>query len=146
VESIGVIAEYNPFHNGHLYHLKKIKEMYPNDIIIVVLGGHFMQRGEVSIINKWDKTDIALTYGADIVVELPFPFATQSADIFAKGSIEILKEMGVKKLIFGSESNDIEKLTRLALIQLNNNEYQSLIKKYFFKSFIMLLLTVHKTI
>jgi predicted nucleotidyltransferase len=130
MESIGIIAEYNPFHNGHLYHLKKVKEMYPNDIIIVVLSGHFMQRGEVSIINKWDKTDIALSYGADIVIELPFPFATQSADIFAKGSIEILKEMGVSKLIFGSESNDIEKLKSLALIQLNNNEYQSLIKKY----------------
>jgi predicted nucleotidyltransferase len=130
MEIVGIVAEYNPFHNGHLYHLECIKKMFPDAIIIVVLSGQFMQRGEASIINKWDKTDIALTYGADIVIELPFPFATQSADIFAKGSIEILKSLGVKKLVFGSESNDIEKLKDLALIQLNNNEYQSLIKKY----------------
>jgi predicted nucleotidyltransferase len=128
--SIGIVAEYNPFHNGHLYHLNKIKEMYPDETIIVVLSGHFMQRGETSIINKWDKTNIALFYGADIVIELPFPFATQSADIFAKGSIEILKAMKVDKLIFGSESNDIDKLTKLASIQLNNKEYSNLVKKY----------------
>lgn len=130
MKAVGIIAEYNPFHNGHLYHINQIKKMYPEHIIIVVLGGHFMQRGETSIINKWDKTHIALTYGADIVIELPFPFATQSADIFAKGSIQILKELKVKKLVFGSESNDISKLTKLAGLQLNNNEYDSLVKKY----------------
>lgn len=130
MKAVGIIAEYNPFHNGHLYHLKKVKEMYPDDIIILVLSGHFMQRGETSVINKWDKTKIALHYGADIVIELPFPFATQSADFFAKGSIQILKSMGVKTLVFGSESNDVNKLIDLASIQLNNNEYQVLIKQY----------------
>lgn len=130
MQIIGVIAEYNPFHNGHLYHLNKIKEMFPNDVIILVLSGHFMQRGETSILTKWDKTEIAINYGVDLVVELPFPFATQSADFFAKGSIQILKELGATVLVFGSESNDIEKLTLLADTQLNSNEYQSRIKYY----------------
>lgn len=130
MESVGIIAEYNPFHNGHLYHLKKIKEMYPDDVIVLVLSGHFMQRGETSIINKWDKTKIALYYGVDVVIELPFPFATQSADLFAKGSIQILKAMGVHTLVFGSETNDLEKLKTLVNIQLNNPKYQNLIKEY----------------
>lgn len=114
MKSIGVIAEYNPFHNGHLYHLQKIKEMFPKDIVIVVLGGHFMQRGETSIINKWDKTNLALTFGADIIIELPFPFATQSADFFARGALEILNYLKVETIVFGSESNNIELLKKTA--------------------------------
>lgn len=119
---IGVIAEYNPFHNGHLYHLNKIKELYPDSLIVVVLSGHFMQRGEPSIISKWDRTELALEYGADIVIELPFPFATQSADIFAKGAIQILKQMHVDTLIFGSETDNVDKLIELSNIDLENKE------------------------
>jgi predicted nucleotidyltransferase len=126
---IGIVAEYNPFHNGHLYHIKKVKEMYPDSTIIIILGGHFMQRGESSIINKWDKADIALNYGADIVMELPFPFATQSADIFAKGSIQILKYLKADTIVFGSESNDVKKLEEMARIQIDNDKYQELVKK-----------------
>ncbi|MEG0826154.1 MAG: nucleotidyltransferase [Bacilli bacterium] len=117
--SIGIIAEYNPFHNGHLYHLNKIKEMYPNDTIILVTNSYFSQRGNISILNKWDKTNIALNLGIDLVVELPFVFASQSADIFARGSIEILNALKVDKLIFGSETNDIELLKKIADIDLN---------------------------
>ncbi len=127
---IGIIVEYNPFHNGHLYHLTKIKELYPNSIIIAVMSGNFTQRGEVSIINKWDKTKIALENMIDIVIELPYPFAVQSADTFAKGAIELLKELKVEKIIFGSESNNIEKLIEIANIQLTNKEYKQNIKKY----------------
>ena len=87
---IGIIAEYNPFHNGHIYHLNKIKEKYPNSIIILVMSGYITERGDISIINKWDKAEIALKYGIDLVVELPFKYASQSADMFAKGAIEIL--------------------------------------------------------
>lgn len=72
LEKVGVIAEYNPFHNGHLYHLNKVKEMFPDSFLILVLIGNFTQRGEISVINKWDKTKIALNYGYDLVVELPF--------------------------------------------------------------------------
>ena len=88
--NVGIICEYNPFHNGHLFHLKKIKEMFPKSNIILVMSGNFTERGDVSIINKWDKTAIALHYGVDLVVELPFVFAVQSADVFAKASIYII--------------------------------------------------------
>lgn len=121
MKSIGIVAEYNPFHNGHLYQLKKIKEMFPNDIVIIVLSGHFMQRGETSIINKWDKTNLALLYGADLVIELPFPFATQSADFFAKGALKILNSIKIDTLIFGSESNDLNLLKETAENILENN-------------------------
>jgi len=126
----GIICEYNPFHNGHLYHLKETKKLKNNSVIIVILGGNFLQRGNMSIINKVDKASLALEYGADIVVELPFAFATQSADLFAKGSIELLKALKCDTLVFGSESNDIDNLITLANIQLNNEEYDTLIKKY----------------
>ena len=126
---IGIIAEYNPFHNGHIYHLNKIKEKYPNSIIILVMSGYITERGDISIINKWDKAEIALKYGIDLVVELPFKYASQSADMFAKGAIEILNELKVDKIIFGSESNDIDLLYKLATTQLSN-DYNTLVKKY----------------
>jgi predicted nucleotidyltransferase len=119
MDTIGIICEYNPFHNGHIYHIKKIKELYPNSIIILVMSGNFTQRGDISLINKWDKTKIALENNIDLVIELPFVFATQGADIFAKGAIQILNNLKVDKLIFGSESNDIEQLTKCAKIQLD---------------------------
>ncbi|MCM1371026.1 MAG: nucleotidyltransferase [Clostridium sp.] len=128
--SVGIICEYNPFHNGHLYHIKKIKEMFPNDTIILAMSGNFTQRGDVSIINKWDKTFIALNYGIDLVIELPFAFSTQSADIFSKGSIQILNSLNVEKLVFGSECGDIKKLYNLANLVINNNEYDLKVKEY----------------
>lgn len=128
--TIGIICEYNPFHNGHIYHIKKIKELYKDSRIILIMSGNFLERGDVSIINKWDKTKIALNHNIDLVVELPFVFATQSADIFAHGAIQILDNLKVDKLIFGSECNDISLLTNLANIQLNNEEYDKLVKKY----------------
>lgn len=126
--AIGIICEYNPFHNGHLYHITKIKELYKDEEIILVLSGNYTQRGDLSIIEKYDKTSIALEYGVDLVIELPFPFATQSADIFAKGSIEILNNLKCDKIIFGSESNNVEQLISLANIQLNNSQYEKLVK------------------
>ena len=127
--SIGIICEYSPFHNGHLYHIRKIKEMYPESTIILVMSSSFLQRGDVSILNKWDKTEIALKYGVDIVIELPFVFSSQSADIFARGAIEILKNMNVDKLVFGSELNDIEKLKKCASIQ-STKEFDNKVKHY----------------
>ena len=99
---VGIVAEYNPFHNGHLYHLQKVKEMFPDSPIVLVLGGNFTQRGEVSLLDKWTKTKIALNYGIDLVVELPFPFAVASADIFAEGAMELLHHLGVTDFVFGS--------------------------------------------
>ena len=127
---IGIICEYNPFHNGHLYHLNKIKELYPNSIIILVMSGNVTQRGDLSIINKWDKTSIALNYGINLVVELPFINATQSADTFCYSSISILNYLGVDTIVFGSESDDINQITKLAKIQIDNSEYNNKIQEY----------------
>jgi len=129
MKSIGIICEYNPFHNGHLYHLNKVKEMYPDYTIILVMSGHFLQRGDVSVINKWKKCEIALEAGVDIVIELPFVFATQSADVFAHGAVSILNYMAVKKIVFGSECGDINKLKKLEETD-NSVENQESIKKY----------------
>lgn len=129
MDIIGIICEYNPFHNGHLYHIEKVKEMYKDAIIILVMSGSVTERGDLSIINKWDKTDIALNFGIDLVIELPFVFASQSADIFCYASINILNYLGVNKIVFGSESNDINKLKLLANNQINNKEYDNNIKQ-----------------
>ena len=126
--TIGIICEYNPFHNGHIYHLKKIKKKYPNSLIILVMSGNITQRGDVSIINKWDKTEIALKYGVDLVVELPFIYATQSADMFAKGAMQILNELKVNMIVFGSEMNDKERLINLAKISLSKSYENNLVK------------------
>ena len=123
---IGLIAEYNPIHLGHIYQINKVKEEYPNSIIILITNTTFTQRGEVMILNKWDKTKLSLDNNIDLVVELPFTYATQSADLFAKGAISILNKLKIDTLVFGSESNDIEKLTNIALTQLNNKEYDKL--------------------
>lgn len=133
MKAVGIICEYNPFHNGHLYHLNKVKELCPDHVIILILGGNFLQRGEPSIINKWDKTKLAIEYGVDLVVELPFAFATQSADLFAAGSISLLDALGVDKLVFGSETNDIDSFTLLAKAQLYNDDYDELVKGYLSK-------------
>ncbi len=130
MKSVGIICEYNPFHYGHIFHLKKIKEMFPNHSIILVLASSFMQRGEVSIIHKWDKTKLALLYGIDLVVELPFAFGSQSADIFAKGSIQILDKLKVEYLIFGSETNNIDLFTKIVDTQIYNKDYNILVKKF----------------
>lgn len=124
---VGIIAEYNPFHNGHLYHLNKVKEMFPNKTITLILVGNFLNRGDVSVIDKFDKTKLALEYGIDLVVELPFVFATQSADIYAYGAIGILNYLKCEYLVFGSESNDLDKIYKIAEYQINN---ETDIKKY----------------
>ena len=130
MKSIGIIAEYNPFHNGHLHHLQEIKKKYPEHTIILVLTGNFTERGDVAIIDKWKRTEIALKLGVDLVIELPYPFATQSADYFSYGAISILEKLQVEKVIFGSESDDIEDLELIAKAQLNNDDFDQLVKVY----------------
>ena len=129
MEVIGIICEYNPFHNGHLYHIKKIKEMYSDSLIILVLNGYFLERGEISILSKEAKTKIALAHGVDIILELPVIYGTQSADTFASISLKILNNFHVNKIIFGSESNEIEKIKEIASKQLDE-EYNKLVKEY----------------
>ncbi len=130
MKSVGIICEYNPFHNGHLYHINKVKEMFPDHTVILIQSSSFTERGEVSIINKFDKTKIALNYGVDLVIELPFVFSTQSADIFAKGSLSLLNYLNCEYIVFGSESNNIDTLKELAKIQLKSKKYDKLVKQY----------------
>ena len=127
---IGVIAEYNPFHLGHLYQINKIKEMYNDSIIIAIVSSPFTQRGDVSILNKWDKARIALDNGIDLVIELPYFYAGQSSDIFAKGAVTILNYLGIDTLVFGMESDDINNLKLMADIQLNDKNYNNIVKEY----------------
>ena len=97
--AVGIIAEYNPFHNGHLYHINKIKKMYPNEEIVVILGGNFTQRGTPSIIDKWKKTEIALTAGVNLVIELPYVVATESADYFSYGAVTLLEKLNLYSVV-----------------------------------------------
>ena len=127
---IGIVVEYNPFHNGHIYQIKKIKEMYPDSIIAVVMSTSFTMRGEISLLDKWQKTEIALKHGIDIVIELPFVYSVQSADNFAKGALRLLNEIGIDTLVFGTETDDIKYLAEIANVQINNIEFESLVKNY----------------
>lgn len=130
IKAIGIIAEYNPFSNGHWYHLQEIKKKYPDYFIVLVLSGSFTERGETSIISKDKKVRIALEAGIDLIVELPFVFATQSADYFSYGAITILEYLKVERIIFGSESNNINDLEAIAKCQLENPDFDKLVKIY----------------
>lgn len=128
--SVGIIAEYNPFHNGHLYQIEKIKKKYPEDTIIIAMSGNFTQRGEPAIIDKWNRTRLAIENGADLVVEIPYAFTTQSADYYSYAGITLLENLKVEKLIFGSESNNIEDITEIAKAQLEEKDFDKLVKIY----------------
>lgn len=112
---VGIIGEYNPFHNGHAYHLEKSKELAQADYAISVISGNFVQRGNVSLIDKWAKADMALTNGVDLVLELPTIYSISSAENFAHGAVQILNSLGiVDYLSFGSESCQIDVLEKIA--------------------------------
>ena len=117
----GIIVEYNPFHNGHLYHIRKAREITNCDVLIAVMSGNFVQRGEPAIVDKWMRTKAALENGVDIVIELPFIFSNQSAQQFASGSIQLLKRAGVNDIVFGSESNNMDELQEIASLSINTN-------------------------
>ena len=121
MKTIGLIAEYNPFHNGHLYQINKIKELYPDSTLIVVISPTVTQRGELSLINKYDKTKICLDNNIDIVIELPSIFAMQSADTFARGAVTILNKINIDILVFGTEEEELSKLKEVANLQKKEN-------------------------
>ncbi|AAZ53641.1 hypothetical protein B5M19_01205 [Mesomycoplasma hyopneumoniae] len=131
--AIAIIAEYNPFHNGHIYQLEYTKKNFPNDKIYIILSGNFTQRGEISLADFKTKSKIALKYGADFIIKLPFEYATQAAHIFAKGAIKIVNQHKIDKIIFGSESNDVENLYKLANLWNQNQEAYNAFLKYALK-------------
>lgn len=131
MDIIGIIAEYNPFHNGHQYHLQTTKQKTNADYIIVIMSSSFVQRGEPAIIDKLERTKMALLNGADAVIELPVLYSTASAEYFAKAAIKLLEDIGCVTMIsFGSESGTIEDLKQIADIVANEtNEFKEELKK-----------------
>ncbi|HBI05098.1 MAG TPA: nucleotidyltransferase [Paenibacillaceae bacterium] len=115
MKTVGIVVEYNPFHNGHAYHLAQIKKQTGAECLVAIMSGPFVQRGEPAIVNKWARTEMALRGGIDLVIELPFLYATQSAEWFAYGAVATLHATGViDGLSFGMESEDPDWLMPLA--------------------------------
>jgi len=135
---LGIIAEYNPFHNGHLYHLQESQNIIKPDCTVCIMNGNFMQRGNTSLINKWAKAQMALNSGIDLVVELPVVYGISSAENFANGAIKILNSFKSDTSIsFGSESGDVSILQDFANILINEpSEYKSILNHELSKRFI----------
>lgn len=126
---LGIVAEYNPFHNGHLYHLEESKKQTGCTYTVAIMGGNFTQRGSTSIIDKWSKAEIALNCGIDLVIELPVLYNISSAENFAYGAIKILDSLKVVDyLSFGAETADIEILNQIAnVLYREPREYKNLL-------------------
>lgn len=115
MSTIGIIGEFNPFHNGHKYFIKKIRdEIESTPTIISVISSSFVQRGQGAVLTKWDRASLALDNGIDLVIELPFVFACQNAEVFAKGAVKTLSIAGIDTLYFGSEINNSSKLVEIS--------------------------------
>ena len=124
----GIICEYNPFHNGHKYLIEQHKQKYPHDYIIAVMSGNFTQRGEIALLDKWQRANLAVLNGVDLVLELPFVFAVRSAEFFAQGGIDLLKNLNcVDTLCFGSEYTDSNSLYSIAKTSLSP-QFKDLLK------------------
>ena len=115
----GIIVEYNPFHNGHIYHINKARELTNPDVLVAVTSGNYNQRGDLSIVNKFVKTKTALNNGVDLVVELPYIYTTQNAYVFGEKTIDILNKLNTNYLVFGSETNNIDELKKYAELQVD---------------------------
>ena len=127
---IGIVAEYNPFHNGHLYQIRKIKEIFGEDVlVVVVISGDFVQRGEISFLDKWEKTQVSLGCGVDLVVELPLYYSIQNAEIFSRMATKILDYLGIDIQVFGAEEGNVEVLQKVLELQ-KRQDYKDKLMKY----------------
>ena len=126
---LGIVCEYNPFHNGHLYHLEQSKRMTGSNYTVAVMSGNFTQRGSTSLIDKWSKAEAAINCGVDLVIELPVLYATSSAENFAEGAIKILDSLKVVDYIsFGAETSDTDVLTTFAdILYKEPKKYKTLL-------------------
>lgn len=129
---VGLITEYNPFHNGHKYHLEEAKKITEADHVIVVMSGNFVQRGNPAIINKYSRAEMALACGADVVFELPVCYSTGSAEYFALGAVSLLNQLGIiDEICFGSECGNIYNLTSIARILAEEPlEYKTILNAF----------------
>lgn len=127
----GIITEYNPFHNGHKFHLEESKKQTKSDGTICIMSGNFVQRGGPAIIDKWKRTEMALNNGVDLIIELPTFYAVSSAEFFAKGAVSILNSLNiVNNLFFGSEIGDAKALSEIAKVLVSEDErFQNILKE-----------------
>lgn len=121
MKAVGLVTEYNPFHNGHIYHIEAAKAATGADVVVAVMSGNFVQRGEPALMDKWHRAQLALSHGVDLVIELPTFFAVQPSHLFADGAIQLLTALNVKQVVFGSEHADVD-------FYLWHNRHQTLIK------------------
>lgn len=127
---LGIIAEYNPFHNGHLYHLESAKKQINADYTICVMSGNFIQRGEPALINKFIRSDMAVKNGIDLVIELPVYYSNATAEKFAYAGVKLLNECNANYISFGCETDNIKALTSVSTLLSNETyEYQTELKK-----------------
>ena len=138
----GIVSEYNPFHTGHMYQIQKTKEITNCDLLIGVMSGNFVQRGEPAIIDKWTRAEYAIKNGMDLMIELPYIYSTQSCNEFAHGAITLLKLAGIDALSFGSECGNLDNLLEISETPINPDHlHQSLDKGMSFPKSYSLLTT-----
>ena len=127
----GIIVEYNPFHNGHAYHIQKTREKTNCDAIVAVMSGNFVQRGVPAIVDKWNRSKMALMNGVDLVIELPLIYSLSSAEFFASGAVSLLNNLGiVNNLCFGSECGDTDVLSIIGKILTDEPiEFKKILKE-----------------
>ena len=119
---LGIVGEYNPFHNGHLYHLEESKKITGSTYTVAIMSGNFTQRGSTSLIDKWSKAEMAIQNGIDLVIELPVLYATSSAENFAEGAIKTLNSLGIVDcLSFGAETSEINVLNKKDTVKFMGN-------------------------
>lgn len=129
LKAAGIIVEYNPFHNGHVYHVNQAKAKTNAEVIVAVMSGDFLQRGEPAFIDKWARSKMALQNGVDLIFELPYAFATAHAPVFADGAIQLLDAARCQSFCFGSEEGDIKPLENsIALIEQAGDAYELAVK------------------
>lgn len=125
MKATGIVVEYNPFHNGHLHHAQQAKKVSGADLVVAVMSGQFLQRGEPAFADKWARTDMALASGVDLVIELPYVYATAQASDFAKGAIALLDAIGCESFCFGSEQGAIDPfLASYSLLTAHREVYE----------------------
>lgn len=128
---LGIVAEYNPFHNGHLYHLNSALKETNADFVVCAMSGNFIQRGEPALLNKFIRADIAVKNGIDLVIEIPAYYSVSTAEKFAFAGINLLNQCGATSISFGCENNDINKLKTIAgILNKEPTEYTQLLKSY----------------
>ncbi len=127
---LSIVSEYNPLHNGHIYHLEESVKLIKPDIKVAIISGNFVQRGEPAILNKWKRVELALKAGFDLIVELPCVYAISSAENFADGAMKIANAIGSSYISFGSECGNLDKLNTLSRLIIDNEDtYISLVKE-----------------